>query len=95
MSHEEKMTVKEFIRKKGWNIECDSRSGRWMSVNVSFVNSAGKDDETSFDIAAYSVKELTELFRDFCKENRFPNNTVFGITITAMASTFEKLEKIS
>lgn len=87
------MTVKEFIRKQGWVVECETKPCRWMEVNISFENPQKKEDETSFDIHAYNVDELTNLFMDFCKENEFPFNTVTSITIVAMASTYEELEK--
>lgn len=89
------MTIKEFIKKKGWNIECETKPCRWMSVDVSFVNSEGIEDETNFDIKAYKTNELEELFKNFAKENNYPVNTVYGVTITAMAETYEELEKIA
>lgn len=88
------MTIKQFIRKYGWNMESKSRTGRWMSVDVSFTAPDGRSDETSFDIEAYNEDELSDLFLDFCTENGFAVDTVCGITITAVANSFEKLEKI-
>lgn len=89
------MTVKELIHKKGWTIECETRPCRWMEVIISFINPQKMEEETSFDIHAYDVDELNNLFKDFCKENEFPFNTVTSITIVAMANTYEELEKVS
>lgn len=88
------MTIKQFIRQYGWNMECKSRTGRWMSVDVSFTAPDGRSDETSFDIEAYNEDELSELFSDFCTENGCAIDTVWGITITAVANSFEELETI-
>lgn len=89
------MTIVQFVHEKGWQIECDAFPCKWMSVNVSFVNANGVDDETSFDIHAYDATELEELFRNFCKENGFPIDTVYNIVIVAMAESFQELEKTS
>ena len=87
------MTIKQCIKKKGWQIDCDSKLGRYMSVDIGFVNSDGKDDETQFDIKAYDVDELDNLFADFCKENGFKKNTVYSICIVKIADTIEELEE--
>lgn len=78
------MTVREFIKKNGWNTECDTSEAGKMSVNIGFINPDGLDDETQFDIKAYDVKELSTLFADFCKENKFALNTVTNIVIVAV-----------
>lgn len=43
--------------------------------NIGFINSDGIEDETQFD-GVKTLKELSDLFRDFCKENGFKTNTV-------------------
>lgn len=86
------MTVKEFVEKEGWYVEGNTKPSRVQAVNVSFVNSDGRDDETQFDIRAYDVSELSALFKDFCKENGFKDDTVTRVSIVAMAESEEELE---
>lgn len=50
---------------------CDSRGGTYR---IGFINTDGQDDETELD--AYNMTELDELYREFCKENGFRQNTV-------------------
>ena len=45
------------------------------TYNIWFINSDGSEDETQFDDVK-SIKELEELFSDFCKENGFRKDTV-------------------
>ncbi|MDY2752331.1 MAG: hypothetical protein SOV22_01865 [Blautia obeum] len=85
------MTIKQFIKKHGWQIECDSKPGRAMSVDIGFLDHRKMEDETQMDINAYDEQELTELFADFCKENQFPTNTVTYVTIVQIADTMEEL----
>ncbi len=42
----------------------------WGTYNIGFHG----DDETQF--TAYNMKELEELWRDFCRENGFKMNSV-------------------
>ena len=42
---------------------------------IGFINSDGMEDETQFE-SVKTLKELSDLFRDFCKENGFKINTV-------------------
>lgn len=78
------MTVREYLKKNGWNADCDVTGCRRMSVDIGFINPDGKEDETQFDIAAYDVIELATLFADFCKENKFALNTVTYVVIAAV-----------
>lgn len=59
--------------------------GYW-NINVAFIN--GKEDETQFDVKPHNFDygagkcpELEELWRDFCKENGFKQNSVTEIYI--------------
>lgn len=75
------MTIKQCIRKKGWQLYADtSQSYRSMDVDVDFKNE-GVLDETQFHINAYNENELTELFTEFCKENNLRRNTVVSVNI--------------
>ena len=44
------------------------------TYRIGFINMDGQEDETELD--AYNMTELEELYRDFCKENGFRQNTV-------------------
>lgn len=85
------MNIKQFIRKHGWQIECNSKPGRVMCVDVGFIDDEGREDETQMDINAYDEQELSRLFVDFCKENKFPTNTVTSVVIVQIADTMEEL----
>lgn len=75
------MTIKQYIKEKGWQMECDTELPyRSMDVDISFQTD-GIADEAQLHINAYDVNELTELFSEFCKENNIPNNTVTSINI--------------
>ena len=78
------MTVREFIKKNGWQADCDIHKAKRMSVDIDFLNQNKEEDETQFDIAAFDVKELATLFADFCKENKFALNTVTNVVIVAV-----------
>ena len=52
--------------------------------NIVFVNSAGRDDETQFDIHGEktleeTAEELSSLFAGFCNENGFTEDSVQSI----------------
>ena len=85
------MTINQYIQKYGWQMECDSKACRAMSVDIGFLNGEGREDETQLDISAYDEQELSDLFADFCKENGFPTNTVRSVTIVQVADSFEEL----
>lgn len=60
--------------------------GYW-NINVQFINAEGVEDETQFDIKPYKFdygtgkcKELVDLWKEFCKENSFKQNSVMGIS---------------
>ena len=90
------MNIGECIKEKGWQMEVDSLK-RYQSVDVAFINSDGLEDETEFDITGAGTKdgekELTSLYKDFCKENGFKTNTVLSVTVVASADTKEELEE--
>jgi hypothetical protein len=72
------------IRKKlpeEWRMEMTIReAGKGIvttgggTYRIGFINTDGQDDETEFD--AYNMADLETLFKDFCKENGFQQNTV-------------------
>lgn len=51
--------------------DCDNRR-RYLSDRL--YQPDGQEDETELD--AYNMTELDELYREFCKENGFRQNTV-------------------
>lgn len=78
------MTIKQYIAKFGWQMEGVTCSlYRSMDVDVGFENN-GVPDETQFQINAYDVDELTELFSEFCRENLIAKNTVTNISIVRL-----------
>lgn len=85
------MTVRQFIKKVGWVLGCESMPCRAMSVNIGFINGDGEEDETQFDIKAYDTNELADLFKVFCKENKCSDRSVTYIEIAAMAATMDEL----
>lgn len=86
------MTIKEYIKKIGWQFECETKPCRYMNVDVSFLNNEKVEDETQFSIRAYDSDELNQLFANFCKENGFKRNTVTCVTIVQMAETMDELD---
>lgn len=86
------MTVKQYICKHGWQIDCIPKTCRAMSVDIGFIDDENREDETEFGIKAYDVEELSSLFKDFCRENGFPQNTVNHIAVVQMADNMEDLE---
>ena len=88
------MTIKECFIKNGYQFETN-KIKRFSSVDVSFVNPEGRDDETQFDVmdvlTGNGIGELSELFDTFCKENGFNNDTVYALTIVKSASSLEAL----
>lgn len=85
------MNVEQFIREYGWRMECASRQGKVMSVNIGFINNAGRKDETQMDINAYDEQELSMLFGEFCKENRFSADTVDYVVVVKMTDSMDNL----
>lgn len=90
------MTIIECIKDQGVLVDCDTNIHRCGSVEVFFYNPVDDvDDSTSFDIMDPLGKdghaELHNLFREFCKENHFPSNTVIAVHLTCVAETMEEL----
>lgn len=90
------MTIKECVRINGLQSEVSGSLKRYQTVDVGFVNSDGKDDETQFDVRNVfrkeGIEELSQLFSCFCKENGFQSNTVSSITIVRCGDSLEELE---
>lgn len=91
------MNIKECIKKNGLQTEVNELK-RYQTVDVSFINSDGNEDETEFDVSFMGTKagedELSQLFADFCKENKFKTNTVLSVTVVKSADSFEELENL-
>lgn len=85
------MTIGDWIKANGWNFDCcGKKTGKVMTVDISFTHS-NVYDETSFDINAYDLAELTNLFQEFCEENDLSDILVTNVRVTAMANSFEEL----
>lgn len=63
-----------------------------MSVNIGFMNDENREDQTQLGIMAYDEDERSDGFKDFCHENRFPQNTVTYVGVVQMADNMEELE---
>lgn len=88
------MTVKQCIKKNGINYETDT--GRWLAVDIDFINKDGEEDETQFDVMEANMEtDLSMLYADFCKEEGIGRNTVTSITVVASADTQEELEEMT
>lgn len=88
------MTIKQYVKKFGWNMDCPVTGPyRVMSVDIGFINDEGREDETQFDIRICDVEDLNNLFNEFCRENGYPRNTVYAITIAKVGGTFDDLNK--
>lgn len=64
--------------------------GYW-NINIRFINPNGRDDQTQmdvkpsdFDYGAGKCKDLVELWKEFCKENNFKQNSVTEIEIVGV-----------
>lgn len=86
------MTIKQYIKKNGWRIDCQTQFCRVMVVDVVFASDINDLDETQFTIKAYDVEELSNLFKLFCKENNYKNNTVQNVVVVEMAETINDLK---
>ncbi len=61
--------------------------GYW-NFNIDFINSDGLCDQTQLDVYPYQYdyiqgrcKELQELWKDFCKDNGFKQNSITGMSL--------------
>lgn len=91
----ERMSVEACVLSNGWNCECNIRpSDKFTIVHVEFINNKKTEDAVSFDIEKFNIKELTELFSEFCKKNKFANDTVTSVSIVAAARTMDKIQEI-
>ncbi len=93
------MTIYETLKKNGMVLDCEVTLHRCGDVIVCFYNTADKrDDSTSFDIVDPLTKrgeqELSNLYKDFCKENKIPANTVNEIRLAHVAESMEELALI-
>lgn len=86
-------TVKEYFANGGlFQFEhCNPYSTHWFSVDVDFSHDECENDETQFDIRAYDMLELNELFEGFIKENNFKNVQITSITVVKWAPTEDGL----
>lgn len=86
-------TISQYFSRGGkWNVECDtSIPYRFMDVQISFLDANGNDDEVEFSIKSYDKRDLCSLYKDFCKENQLPLNTVKYIAVVRVAETMEDL----
>jgi len=89
------MTIKK-AAKNGIVINCNVGLHRWGEVTVSFFNTVdNREDSTSFDVkdplCPSGLEELNALYKDFCKEEKIPRNTVRVISLEHTAETYDEL----
>lgn len=88
------MTIMQCIKEKGWITEV-TRLKRFQSVDVTFINNEGREDETEFDISGActntGAKELASLYDVFCQENGIKSDTVLAVIVAKSADTYEEL----
>lgn len=93
------MNISRYIKKNGLQLENVDALKVYQTVDIDFINSDGKEDETQFDVKEITTpagqKELAELFKDFCIENNFSPNTVTAVTVTRTANLMEELGELS
>lgn len=86
------MTIREYIAERGWVMNVRPiPEMQAFSVRIGFMNE-GNDDATEFDINAYDIDELENLYSTFCTEERIPINTVIYIEVIDVAEHIELLE---
>ena len=84
------MTIKECIKTKGILIDCEVKPHRCGEIEVFFHNALDDmADSTEFDIQCPLTKagvvELESLYKEFCKENKIPANTVELIQLNSVS----------
>ena len=76
-----------------WEYECKrTKADKVMTVQIYFSHDECEEDETEFCIEAGNKEELSELFDEFCKENKFIDVQIDEIRVVRTASSFEELE---
>lgn len=92
------MTIKECLREDGIIISCNVTLHRCGEVEVFFRDENDEPDSTCFDVmdplGKRGENELDELYKEFCKENNFPRNTVDEIQLNCVAESMERLAEI-
>ena len=92
------MTIQK-AAKTGITVNCDAEPHRWGEMTVFFYNTADdREDSTSFDVenplCPSGIEELNALFKNFCKEEKIPTNTVSAITLDHTANTYDELMQL-
>ena len=84
------MTIKECLKTKGILADCEIVPHRLGEIEVFFHNTIDDtEDSTNFDVHEPLTKngsaELELLYKDFCKDNKIPVNTVELIQLNSVA----------
>lgn len=59
------MTIRQYIKKNGWENECELVPGyRYMIVHINFLNKNKAEIETSLDIKASDCRQSPRLFAE-------------------------------
>lgn len=91
------MNISDFLKKNSVVIETGNVK-QWSTVVVSFERDDNTTDEVSFDIESVltsaGIKDLNELFSDFCKEDAVFKPVVNGVTVVRTANTYDELMEL-
>lgn len=95
-----RVTVKSVFDQFGWTLDCcDEVEGDCAAnVDIGFYDPSGNVDETQFSIEKpftdEGVQELSDLFKDFCKENGDPD-AVYRVCYAVVVETAPSIDQLS
>lgn len=75
------MTIKQAFSSLQWDVKGTVYR---PTFDINFMNCDGECDETQFTVSGSfktAIKELTDFFSDFCKENGCRTTSVTSITL--------------
>lgn len=93
------MTIEDTLKENGITINCEVTLHHCGDVIVYFYNTEdARADSTSFDVVEPLTKageqELSNLYSEFCKENKISCDTVEEIHLNHVAESMDELALI-
>ena len=91
------MTIEECFKKHCVTVNFEILSlYRWGDVTIFFVNPNNNDTENvsfniAFPLSDVGLKQLEKLYKEFCKDEGIPYNTVEEIRLERVAETYNAL----
>lgn len=93
--HKREKNTLNIIKNMKWDADFDiPKSCGAMTVQVGFSHKENSMDETEFCVNAWDAEELTKLFGDFCKENRFEDVSINSLEVVRVAASIDELTKL-